>query len=202
MPHRLRKPLLAGQLWLLDRSLTAQLPESVCPGGFNYRQRHGPTLRTASGRPHSQVTHNKMLSDVKSLLTGNLTCNKQNKCNGSSYKISTALRVYTQPFLTVLELGLTASCCLHQGSSKWCLLAAEPVASFSLMGRAHASLAGQTLPEPTGGQAEPGDHCPSSWGMAPDHTESLGHVQSQLQAWPISRMQVKKKRTERFNGQT
>lgn len=190
--HRLRKPPLAGQLRLLYSSLSARLPEPVCPGGLNDRC-HGPTLRTASCRPHSQVTHNKMLSDVKSLLTGNLTCNKQNKCNGSSYKISTALCVYTQLFLTVMELRLTASCCLHRGSSKCCLLAAEPVASLSLMGRAHASLAGQTLPEPTGGQAQPGDHCPSSWGMAPGHTESLGHVQSQHQAWPISRMQVKKK---------
>lgn len=140
-PGHLRKPLLAGQLWLLESSLTVRLPESVHPVGFNYRECHGPTLRMASCRPHSEVMHNKMLSDVKSLPTGNLTCNKQNKCNRSSYKISTALRVCTQPFLAVMELGLTVSCCLHRGSSKWCLLAAEPVASFSLMGRVRASLA-------------------------------------------------------------
>ena len=81
--HHLRKPLLAGQLRLLDSSLTAQLPESVCPGGFNYRC-HGPTLRTASCRPHSQVTHNKMLSDIKSLLTGNLACNKPNAAEAAT----------------------------------------------------------------------------------------------------------------------
>ena len=147
-PGRLRKPLLAGQLWLLESSLTARLPESVHPGGFNYRECHGPTLRTASCRPHSEAMHNKMLSDVKSLPTGNLTCNKQNKCNRSSYKISTALRVCTQPFLTVMELGLTVSCCLYRGSSKWYLLAAEPVASFSLMGRVVPAWPGRLYQSP------------------------------------------------------